>query len=139
MVESSGLLNRRRVKSSTGGSNPPLSAISIIYRKFQGIETERSGGQKRRFANPLLIRQTFTPASAAVLSVPSRAEITCGSTPERRGRPDAAIVPTADQIVILLVARESPLNLRFFSVVSSQHLDCNCWQIERPDADPWVP
>ncbi len=26
MVESSGLLNRRRVKSSTGGSNPPLSA-----------------------------------------------------------------------------------------------------------------
>jgi hypothetical protein len=27
VVESSGLLNRRRVKSSTGGSNPPLSAI----------------------------------------------------------------------------------------------------------------
>ncbi len=26
MVESSGLLNRRRVKNSTGGSNPPLSA-----------------------------------------------------------------------------------------------------------------
>ena len=26
MVESSGLLNRRRVISSTGGSNPPLSA-----------------------------------------------------------------------------------------------------------------
>jgi hypothetical protein len=27
VVESSGLLNRRRVKNSTGGSNPPLSAI----------------------------------------------------------------------------------------------------------------
>jgi hypothetical protein len=26
VVESSGLLNRRRVKNSTGGSNPPLSA-----------------------------------------------------------------------------------------------------------------
>jgi hypothetical protein len=29
VVESSGLLNRRRVKNSTGGSNPPLSAIMI--------------------------------------------------------------------------------------------------------------
>jgi hypothetical protein len=28
VVESSGLLNRRRVTSSTGGSNPPLSAIN---------------------------------------------------------------------------------------------------------------
>ena len=33
MVESSGLLNRRRVKSSTGGSNPPLSAITTSYKK----------------------------------------------------------------------------------------------------------
>ena len=32
MVESSGLLNRRRVKNSTGGSNPPLSAIRTIVR-----------------------------------------------------------------------------------------------------------
>ena len=31
MVESSGLLNRRRVKSSTGGSNPPLSAINNLH------------------------------------------------------------------------------------------------------------
>ena len=30
MVESSGLLNRRRVKSSTGGSNPPLSASKSV-------------------------------------------------------------------------------------------------------------
>ena len=30
MVESSGLLNRRRVKNSTGGSNPPLSAINNL-------------------------------------------------------------------------------------------------------------
>src|SRR5450432_339948 len=29
VVEWSGLLNRRRVKSSTGGSNPPLSAITF--------------------------------------------------------------------------------------------------------------
>ncbi len=29
MVESSGLLNRRRVKSSTGSSNLPLSAIAF--------------------------------------------------------------------------------------------------------------
>ena len=31
MVESSGLLNRRRVYSSTGGSNPPLSAKAQVY------------------------------------------------------------------------------------------------------------
>ncbi len=31
MVESSGLLNRRRVKNSTGGSNPPLSASLFVY------------------------------------------------------------------------------------------------------------
>ena len=31
MVESSGLLNRRRVYSSTGGSNPPLSAKVQMY------------------------------------------------------------------------------------------------------------
>jgi hypothetical protein len=30
VVESSGLLNRRRVKNSTGGSNPPLSAINNL-------------------------------------------------------------------------------------------------------------
>jgi hypothetical protein len=30
VVESSGLLNRRRVKNSTGGSNPPLSASPIV-------------------------------------------------------------------------------------------------------------
>ena len=33
MVESSGLLNRRRVISSTGGSNPPLSAINLSYNQ----------------------------------------------------------------------------------------------------------
>ena len=32
MVESSGLLNRRRVKNSTGGSNPPLSAVRPILQ-----------------------------------------------------------------------------------------------------------
>jgi hypothetical protein len=37
VVESSGLLNRRRVKSSTGGSNPPLSA-----RHFKGLQHARS-------------------------------------------------------------------------------------------------
>ncbi len=31
MVESSGLLNRRRVKNSTGGSNPPLSASKFFH------------------------------------------------------------------------------------------------------------
>ena len=34
MVESSGLLNRRRVKNSTGGSNPPLSAIYWLWLYF---------------------------------------------------------------------------------------------------------
>ena len=36
MVESSGLLNRRRVKSSTGGSNPPLSASLNISKSYRG-------------------------------------------------------------------------------------------------------
>ncbi len=61
MVESSGLLNRRRVKNSTGGSNPPLSARSYggssavldrlgnggsnaqVVLHFQGSEIELRG------------------------------------------------------------------------------------------------
>ena len=40
MVESSGLLNRRRVKNSTGGSNPPLSASNIqLCEGFFGRQT----------------------------------------------------------------------------------------------------
>jgi hypothetical protein len=35
VVESSGLLNRRRPLKSTGGSNPPLSAID-----FKGLQVE---------------------------------------------------------------------------------------------------
>jgi hypothetical protein len=40
VVESSGLLNRRRVKNSTGGSNPPLSAIlfSVAYGQRPGFQ-----------------------------------------------------------------------------------------------------
>ena len=41
MVESSGLLNRRRVKSSTGGSNPPLSA-SIFFSSLRAELVQRS-------------------------------------------------------------------------------------------------
>ena len=42
MVESSGLLNRRRVKNSTGGSNPPLSASNIQLREgFFGVKLPR--------------------------------------------------------------------------------------------------
>jgi hypothetical protein len=40
VVESSGLLNRRRVKSSTGGSNPPLSA-SLFFNNLQYIDRFR--------------------------------------------------------------------------------------------------
>ena len=36
MVESSGLLNRRRPLKSTGGSNPPLSAIHLINQILAG-------------------------------------------------------------------------------------------------------
>ncbi len=43
MVESSGLLNRRRVISSTGGSNPPLSASSIVYRQSDYYVRPRRG------------------------------------------------------------------------------------------------
>jgi hypothetical protein len=34
VVESSGLLNRRRVKNSTGGSNPPLSARNQLVTRY---------------------------------------------------------------------------------------------------------
>ena len=40
MAEGGGLLNRYRVKSSIGGSNPPLSAITflaIIINSLRGI------------------------------------------------------------------------------------------------------
>jgi hypothetical protein len=33
------------------------------------------------------------------------------------------VVPTADQIVILVIAPENSLNFRLFFVVSSQHLE----------------
>jgi hypothetical protein len=32
VAEGGGLLNRYRVKSSIGGSNPPLSAINLLKR-----------------------------------------------------------------------------------------------------------
>jgi hypothetical protein len=42
VVESSGLLNRRRVKSSTGGSNPPLSAThsDLSHRNRDLVATD---------------------------------------------------------------------------------------------------
>jgi hypothetical protein len=53
VVESSGLLNRRRVKSSTGGSNPPLSAINNLAPLI------RQGHPiLRRFATSLLTKNS---------------------------------------------------------------------------------
>ena len=43
MVESSGLLNRRRVKNSTGGSNPPLSASSSEWGRSRNKALKRCG------------------------------------------------------------------------------------------------
>ena len=63
MVESSGLLNRRRVISSTGGSNPPLSAISITYSQFWDLFRDFASGPERQFANPLLMQQNRTSPS----------------------------------------------------------------------------
>jgi hypothetical protein len=53
VVESSGLLNRRRPLKSTGGSNPPLSAINNL----QAIRPSLFE-LKTPFANPLLIRRS---------------------------------------------------------------------------------
>ena len=48
MAEGGGLLNRYRVKSSIGGSNPPLSAIlHRIYLKLNGLSVIRSNVEPR--------------------------------------------------------------------------------------------
>ena len=60
MVESSGLLNRRRPLKSTGGSNPPLSASPNNREDLCGVDLLGRVPflilAKTRFANPLLIR-----------------------------------------------------------------------------------
>ncbi len=75
MVESSGLLNRRRVKNSTGGSNPPLSA-----RTNQTI----SAYSKKSACNSMHCRSTMglrSYGSQAVSQAPKRMR---GRPPRRR-------------------------------------------------------
>ncbi len=59
MVESSGLLNRRRVKNSTGGSNPPLSAIleSIVWYPSPGVSPPpfRRSALSSPFRSPTMV------------------------------------------------------------------------------------
>jgi hypothetical protein len=50
VVESSGLLNRRRVKNSTGGSNPPLSAITKSRHNLHARAVFTDGYSKIEFA-----------------------------------------------------------------------------------------
>jgi hypothetical protein len=59
VVESSGLLNRRRVKNSTGGSNPPLSAMNNL----QGIVIHYPAG-KTNSATGLLTNDSGMPGGA---------------------------------------------------------------------------
>ena len=66
MVESSGLLNRRRVKNSTGGSNPPLSASFNLTRASQPIEKRQQsiahcGGRRAASAS-----RRFRPAQIRI-------------------------------------------------------------------------
>jgi hypothetical protein len=59
VVESSGLLNRRRVKNSTGGSNPPLSA-SLFFNNLQHISRSRGAIWRNE-----VWRSPYTAATAA--------------------------------------------------------------------------
>jgi hypothetical protein len=68
VVESSGLLNRRRVKNSTGGSNPPLSAINNLQAFGRMPETS-----KLAFATRLLTNLSDRYAYPTTRVVASRA------------------------------------------------------------------
>ena len=68
MVESSGLLNRRRPLKSTGGSNPPLSAsiqkaLSTILETWRAIPGNDAG--MRRAFEPLSDGRPRTPDGGA--------------------------------------------------------------------------
>ena len=60
MAEGGGLLNRYRVKSSIGGSNPPLSASKFVFK-------HRSHQLRSHEAEPL-IRKSFFDSSPRALS-----------------------------------------------------------------------
>jgi hypothetical protein len=50
VAEGGGLLNRCRVKSSTGGSNPPLSAsesFSVIFSNLKSHDSPYLAGERR--------------------------------------------------------------------------------------------
>ena len=54
VAEGGGLLNRYRVKSSIGGSNPPLSATSITYGRFVGQRCDPVFGGRGFFVATVL-------------------------------------------------------------------------------------
>ena len=55
MVESSGLLNRRRPLKSTGGSNPPLSARLHLFRCVNTRVLAGHSSFLSQHANPAIV------------------------------------------------------------------------------------
>src|ERR1700722_11565322 len=82
-----GLLNRRRVKNSTGGSNPPLSASKPFISPLLGISSQRRFArqdfmilgferQKKKFS-PLLFPATYEDLRQNRSELPSQLRWLC--------------------------------------------------------------